>query len=208
MQRTPEWYHARMGKITASRFADVLTNPRSKSKDYSDTALSYCYELVGEILTGEPTPSFSSIATEWGIEHEPAARKMYEFASGNTAEQVAFLTHPEYKEVGASPDALIDDDGYLEIKCPITMREHVRTLATGMMPAEHMAQVQGGLWVSGRQWCDFVSYHPKFPNGSEIVIIRIDRDESFIAELEIKVLDFSQLIQRTLARITGKEVVE
>lgn len=204
MQRTPEWYMDRCGKITASCFKDVMTKPRAKSAQWSDTALSYAYEVVGERLTGEPTPSFGSQATDWGIEHEPEARDLYSLLYGNECQEVGFQVHPELSDVGASPDSLIGEDGVIEIKCPITSREHVRTLASREMPKEHLPQVQGVLWVTGRQWCDFISYHPKFPHVDiKLCVIRIERDDKYIKELEERVRVFRHMLLQLQGSIQG-----
>lgn len=97
------------------------------------------------------------------------------------------------------------EDGQIEIKCPYTFREHVRALEANEVPEDHLAQIQGQLFVTGRAWCDFISYHPQFPESANLVIIRVPRDEEAIADMEQQLLAFAELVQSMVAKITGKE---
>ena len=92
-------------------------------------------------------------------------------------------------EAGASPDGLVGDDGCLEIKCPNTAT-HLETLRTGKLPRQYQAQVQGQMWISGRQWCDFVSFDPRLPSNAQLFITRVDRDDLYIENLEQEIVEF------------------
>lgn len=174
-QGTPEWYAARAGIITASEFHTVMA--KGKEGGASVTRRKYMLRLAGEIITGEPAPEgFMSSAMERGKVMEAHARTAYRFETGADLRQVGFIKNGR---VGASPDSLIGDDGGLEIK---TAEPHVqldRLLGERRVPPEHRAQVQGTLWVTGREWWDFVSYWPKLPRFE----FRAYRDEAYIKEI-------------------------
>jgi putative phage-type endonuclease len=201
IQGSPEWLQARCGFVTASRFSDVLTDARSKSATLSKTAESYLLELLGERLSGQPVQQGESFAMRWGTENEPRARDRYEWHTGSVVTQVGFLPHATEEWVGCSPDGLVGDDGVIEIKCPLTYREHVRVLESRSCPAEHMPQVMGELWVTGRQWCDFVSYHPLMRDRHMIAVVRVERDEEYVRDLADRVCRFRDLVQERLAKV-------
>lgn len=151
-QGSAKWLQLRTGKITASRFKDVV----SKGK----TRQSYMYEIVAERLTGDSAHTFVSDAMKWGIEKEPEAREYYELVTGNSVKQVGFVEASEY--VGVSPDGLIGDDGVLEIKCPNT-KTHLSYIDNGVVPTEYFWQCVGMLAYTGMEYLDFVSYDPRLP---------------------------------------------
>lgn len=185
-QKTEAWLLDRLGHITGSRFHDVIAVGRNgKPLEARETAIT---EVTLELITGRPGAMWSSKATRWGHEHEPFARMAYEAKTRRMCQEVGFITHPRHLQVGASPDSLIDSDGGWEAKCPITPTVHLKTLLHGM-PGEHMAQVQGGMWVCDRQWWDFVSYHPAFPPEMQLYVQRIERDDKYISAMQEKVLD-------------------
>ena len=185
-QGTEAWLIERLGSVTGSRFNDIVAVGRSgKPLEARETAIT---EITLELLTGQPGAMWSSKATRWGKEHEPLARAAYEVATGEMCQEVGFITHPRHRQVGASPDSLIGAKGGWEAKCPLTPTVHLKTLLAGM-PPEHMAQVQGGMWVCEREWWDFVSYHPAFPPPMQLYVQRITRDDAYIANMENKVLD-------------------
>lgn len=186
-QRSPEWFAARLGKATGSRFGDIIAKTRS---GYAASRKNYRAELVAEILTGQVTESFTTAAMQWGIDYEPVARLQYELITGNDVEETGFWYH-NHLAAGASPDGFVNDDGLLEIKCPNTAT-HLDTLMYKKVPKQYVAQVQGQMWITGRKWCDFVSYDPRLPDNAQIFITRVERDEKFIAELEQEIIDFTQ----------------
>lgn len=158
----------------------------------------YRWQLVAERLTGQPVEGFRNAAMERGQLLEPEARQAYEAQTGNLVEQAGFLSHKEW--VGCSPDGLIDADGGLEIKCPDNPVIHVQALHGGM-PAEHMAQIQGAMWVTGRQWWDFVSFDPRMPEKLQLYTQRIKRDDAYITRLEEEVDRFLAEVEKTRAYI-------
>lgn len=184
-QRTPEWYQARMGKATASRFSDIMAKVK---KGYSASRKNYMAELVAQKLTGIVPENFTSTAMQWGIDNEPLARLEYTLVTGNETEETGLWLH-DVLPAGASPDGFVNDDGTLEIKCPNTAT-HIETLSTKKVPTQYIAQVQGQLWITERKWCDFVSFDPRLPENAQMVIIRVERDENYIHHLENEVASF------------------
>ncbi len=187
VQRSEEWYRARLGHVTGSRFHDIIAMDKSGKKPLASRKTAIV-EVTLEILTGSPGPMWTSKATNWGNEHEAEAREAYEIYAGTLCKEVGFIKHPVHRQVGCSPDHLIGNSGGGEIKCPLTPAVHLETLLHGM-PEDHMAQCQGGMWCTGAEWWDFVSYHPKFPAGMQLYVQRIDRNPAFIREMEDKILD-------------------
>lgn len=184
-QGSQEWLDMRLGKVTASKVKDVLT--KGKGSAPSKTAETYMMDLLAEILTGESKPFFENDAMRWGTETEPQARSMYELQQDVEVEEVAFIKLDEY--VGVSPDGLVGEDGLVEIKCPTTTTQLKRAL-TDDYSADYKAQIQMQLWVSGRKWCDFVSFDPRLNCDASFLIQRVERDEDYIKEMELKVNDF------------------
>lgn len=195
-QGSEEWLALRLGKVTASRFSDAMSKGRGSAP--SKTRQSYMYQLAAEILTGQPEDSYSNKYMEWGNECEPQARSMYEFDTGHEVQQVAFIEHDEY--IGVSPDGLIGDNGLLEIKCPKTTTQIERYLKGGF-PATYKAQVQGQLWVSKREWCDFVSFDPRINGDASYFKIRVERDEEYIDSLKQQVVMFAVELQNLIAKL-------
>ena len=180
-QNSPEWYAARLGIPTASRFKDIL------AKGQGITRKKYLYTLAGERLTGEQAESYTNEAMERGHALEAEARERYAFQRDAEPQLVGFMRRKVGEHwIGASPDALLGEEGLLEIK---TKAPHLQLecLDGGRLPPEHVAQVQGQLWVSGRQWCDFVSYWPKLP----LFVCRVERDDAYIAALAVEVEAFN-----------------
>jgi hypothetical protein len=135
---------------------------------------------------------YATAAMQWGTEQEPAARAAYERVTGISVEETGFIAHDTLL-AGCSPDGLVDWDGLIEIKCPYNSAVHIETLLNGM-PSEHAAQVQGQLWITGRQWCDFVSFDPRMPVELQLHVQRIQRDPGFIADLEARITIFLQQV--------------
>lgn len=203
-QGSPEWIEARLGIPTASRFKDVMTLPRSKAdRDkgaLSETAETYMCELVAELCIKKQR-IINARALEWGAAEEPKAVADYAFTSPEPVDRVGFILRDD-QLVGCSPDALVGDDGGLEIKCPENPAVHIKTLYRREMPKEHVPQVQGNMYITGRQWWDFMSYRADMPPGKDAVIIRVLRDDDYIAQLEARLNDFvSELHHRYLSII-------
>ncbi|RYF29591.1 MAG: exonuclease [Chloroflexi bacterium] len=184
-QRTDEWFKARLGKATASRFKDIMITIKSGE---AAGRKNYRAELVAERLTGTKEETWTSAAMQWGIDNEPLAALRYELLSGNEVQECGFYAHQSL-QAGASPDGLVGDDGLIEIKCPNTAT-HIDTLKRQDIPYQYYWQVMGQLWITGRKWCDFISFDPRMPENAQIFITRIERDESKIKQLEEQVTTF------------------
>lgn len=185
-QGSPEWKALRAGKVTASRVADVIARTKT---GWGASRANYMAELIAERLTGQPAPSFSNAAMQWGTDKEPEARDYYAFITGAAVEQIAFAHHPTLADSGASPDGLVGDDGLVEIKCPNTAT-HIDTLLGAVGASKYMTQMQWQMACTGRKWCDFVSYDPRMPESMQLFVKRVDRDDDLIAVLEKDVAEF------------------
>lgn len=196
-QRTEEWIQARLGKVTASRVADVMAKTKS---GYSASRKNYMAELVCERLTGAQADRFESAAMAWGTETEPLARSAYEAATGEMVEEVGFIDHPTIPNFGASPDGLVGTDGGLEIKCPNTAT-HIDTLLSGAIDSRYIYQLSTGMACTGRKWWDFVSFDPRLPDNLSYKCIRIYRDDALIAEIELEVIRFLEELEAMVKRL-------
>lgn len=182
-QGSTEWFEARAGIPTASEFSTVLA--RGKDGGASIMRAKYLRQLAGEILTGEPAPEgYSNGHMERGKLMEDDARQLYSLITDEEPQRVGFIKNGR---AGASPDSLLGDIGGLEIKTAIPAVQ-IDRLQRGTLPPEHRAQVQGCLWITGRQWWDFVSFWPRLPP----LIIRVERDEEYIAQLAKAVDAFNE----------------
>src|SRR6185312_3523841 len=186
IQGTPEWHAIRVGKVTASRAADVIAKTKS---GWGASRTNYMAELIAERLTGEPGASFTNSAMQWGTETEPLARAAYEFRADCEVAQVGFVHHPEIKMAGASPDGLIGSDGLIEIKCPNTAT-HIDTLLGQKVPEKYVTQMQFQMACADRAWCDFVSFDPSLPEEMRVFVQRVTRDQEAIDYLEKEVKAF------------------
>lgn len=185
-QRTDEWFTARLGKVTASRVADVMAKTKT---GYSASRENYMAQLVVERLTQTKAESFTNAAMLHGIEQEPFARAAYEAAQGVMVEEVGFMSHPDIEMAGASPDGLVGDDGMVEIKCPNTAGM-IEALLTQKVPAKYFAQMQMQIACAGRQWCDYVVFDPRMPVKAQLFVKRVPRDDVFIKEMETEIVKF------------------
>ncbi len=207
-QGSPEWFLSRTGKFTGSKFADVLARKKQSKDDIASgkkpeklKAYYDCvWQVVVERLTGITPDEIGAAALRWGKDVEPYAREAYELETGVLVEQTGFIIHPEYAFAGCSPDGLIGSDGALEIKCPKDPAIHLQRFISGI-EKDHLPQVQGGLWVTGRKWWDFVSYDPRMPRKHRFFLVRVERDETFISNLESAVLEAEAAVVRILGEL-------
>lgn len=182
-QGSAQWLAARAGHVTASRLKDVMAKGKSGE---AAVRRGYRVQLVTERLTGLPQETYKNAAMEHGTETEPQARMAYEAITGRMVFEKGFIKHPEIDWLGASPDGLVDDVGGVEIKCPYNSAVHVETLSAGM-PREHMAQVQGCMWVTGRKWWDFISFDPRMPAHLRLYVQRIESSTDYINDMKTEV---------------------
>ena len=182
-QRSEEWFAARLGKVTASRVADVIAKTKS---GYSTSRDNYMAQLVCERLTGKQGESFTNSAMQWGTETEPLARSAYEASTDIMVEELGFVLHPKIEQAGASPDGLVGLFGMLEIKCPNTAT-HIEALLTETVPTKYITQMQWQMACAQRQWCDFVSFDPRIRQDLQLFVKRVEFDASYVAMLEEEV---------------------
>ena len=161
-------------------------------------------QLCVERLIQQPAGHFVNAAMQWGIDQESQARMAYEARTGAIVEEVGFIHHPALEWVGGSPDGTVAEDGLVEFKCPFEPAVHVETLMAGAMPEEHRPQVQGLLWITARQFCDFVSYDPRMPKGLDLFVHRVQRDDKYIASLETEIRAFLGEVDSTLDAMLEK----
>lgn len=199
-QGDQDWHNARGGSATGSRFKDILPG---KSKKYLKAREDYKFELVAERLTGEPIYKNIGSNGQWGVDIEYYARIAYEAATGFIVRESEFIPHPNIKNAGVSPDGLINTNGGVEIKSRVSIADHLKTFITKEIPEGHIPQVQGSIWVTDREWWDFASYNPYFPEKMRLVIIRIDRDNEYIANLKKEVIKFLSEVDAILKTIPG-----
>lgn len=196
-QGSEEWLQARVGVLTASRFRDACDT--LKSGKPSQAAIDYAYDLASEIAGGTAAgSSFTTAPMRRGTELEPLARAAYEGKSGYLVDECGLILS-DCGRYGFSPDGMINDDGLVEIKCPANSRKKVEMWVTGDV-SEYIHQMQGGMWLTGRQWCDFVMFDPALaPVSKHLYIKRIDRDESFIADMQANLEAFLSTVDRHVA---------
>src|SRR5688572_7107518 len=198
-QRDGAWLQARCGMATASRFRDVTARTKSGP---AAARRNYLVELATERMTKQAASTFVSSAMQWGTEQEPGAKILYARQMDVEIDEVGFCRHDKL-QAGASPDGLVDWDGLIEIKCPYQSANHIETWLFGM-PSEHMAQVQGQLWITGRQWCDFVSYDCRMPEDLQLYVQRIPRDDVYIDSLQQQVADFLGEVDGLVSTLMGR----
>jgi len=171
-QGSEKWLQLRRGVATASNFSKIVTTKGKISEQLRD----YAFQLVSETITDLQDESYKSADMQRGNDLEPDARNAYQQHTLSLVKEVGFMKNDFY---GYSPDGLVGDDGLVEFKCP-NQKTHTKYLYNNKLPTEYVAQVQGGLYVSGRKWCDFVSFHPNFIADKKLFLIRVYRDDEFI----------------------------
>lgn len=175
-QRSDEWYRLRLGVATASDFNKLITPGGKPAK--GDTTRAYMYRLISQrlIQRDEDAMIVPTLAMERGAVMEADAVDFYHLM-GEESKPVGFVL-ADNGLYGCSPDRLVGEDGILEIKCP-TAAVHTGYLDRGEIEESYWPQVQGQLYVTGRKWSDWMSYHPEI----RPVIVRTERDEDYISKL-------------------------
>ena len=201
-QGTEEWHVARLGKVTGSNFHKVMTGGK--------TAETYKHELVCQRLTKLRPPDIKAAAIDWGHDKEPEARLAYSLkmlserddVDLSIVEEDGFVLSTAHDGIGCSVDGLVGSDGLIEIKCPFTSKNHYRTLVSKAVPREYKWQVYGNMWVTEREWCDFISFDPRFPPHLQCSVVRVDRDDEIMGDMAKKLIDFATDVETLVDDLT------
>ena len=196
-QGSDEWFASRLGKVTASKVADIVAKTKT---GYSTSRANYMAQLVVERLTGVKADSFTNAAMEWGTQTEPLARASYELKTGVMVDEVPLIDHPVIPMSGASPDGLVGEDGMLEIKCPNTAT-HIDTMLSGEADKRYINQMMWQMACTGRKWVDFVSFDPRMPDNLQLFIKRVERNDEQISELEAEVVKFLLEVEEKVEKL-------
>jgi hypothetical protein len=191
-QGTPEWHDMRRGVLTSTAIRTLIT-PTGKLAD-NDKTRAHVYEVAAQRITGRTEDGFQSFDMMRGHVEEILARDLYS-QHYNPVTECGFITNDSLGfAVGYSPDGLVGDDGLIEIKSA-KAKIQVQRIVDGGIPTEHMAQVQTGLWVTGRKWCDFISYS----NGMEMMVVRVNADSAYHAMIEQAAQAFEGRVSEIIA---------
>jgi exodeoxyribonuclease (lambda-induced) len=203
-QRSPEWYAARLGVITASSADRIVTiNGTTKKMTSSPYKKQYLYKLIAEIMTGQPEVIQVTPPMQRGIDLEGAARDRYIEETGNDVKEVGFCKPLWNLGIGCSPDGLIGDDGMLELKCPGGIY-HTQYMLEGPK-REYIIQMQFQMMCSGRKWCDFGTYNPDFKSkDAQFGHIRIERNEDMIGIMKKQISSLQKDV-REFIKLYGGE---
>ena len=199
IQGSPEWFSARVGKLTASRLGDLMRVTRYGESTYK-TRLRM--ELAIERITGKSASSVvMNQAMRDGVEREPDARKLFEAITGKEVALCGSFDHPEIVNTSASPDGLLrDENAVLELKCP-THATHATNLMSDKMPKNYEYQVQWQIACTESDFAYFASYHPDFPKDLRLKYVRVERDDEVIKSLEEAVRQFDIEIEDLIIKI-------
>jgi putative phage-type endonuclease len=196
-QGSQDWLQARVGRLTASRYTDVLAKPETAAYR------GYLLQIVTERLTQQSQESgFVNEAMQWGTDTEPLARAAYEVDTGDVVTECGLILRDDW--IAGSPDGLIGDEGLIEIKCPRSTT-HIDWIDAGGLPAKHKPQVQGLLLVTGRKWAHFCSYDPRMPPHLRLWWILVKADEKYQSMLLERLLAFRAEAEKMIARLTGDD---
>jgi putative phage-type endonuclease len=204
VQGSEAWFQSRMGKVTASRVADVIAKTKT---GYSASRDNYMAQLVCERMTNTVAESFTNSAMQWGTETEPLARAAYEAHADVLVDEVAMINHPTIEAAGASPDGLVGEVGQLEIKCPNTAT-HIDTLLTQTVQGKYNTQMQWQMACTGREWCDFASFDPRLPKELQLFVKRVSRDNAYITMLEKEVIEFIIELESKIKKLNELKVTK
>lgn len=200
-QESADWMAARAGAFTASRSADLMARTKSGPSASRGNLLAL---LAVERLTGQCVETYTNGAMQRGIELEAEARDAYSFARGVAVDECGFVPCESlFIPCGCSPDGLIGGDGLLEIKCPASMAKHLDALRTGAHAKEYRWQLQHQLMVTGRAWVDAVSYDPRFPEGLQLAVTRVERDEAAIKDLVEAIIEANAEVEAMVRELNN-----
>lgn len=195
-----EWLQKRAGRITCSRFGDLIGEGREKGAVFTQTGYSYLRLLVAEYLGS--WYSVSASALKWGTENESIAIDEYRARTGYLVDSRPFQYFAYNAWIGGTPDGIVGTDGCIEVKCPYDPSVHVRTLLSREVPKEYDWQTVGHLLVTGRSWCDFISYDPRMQSPQNMVVIRVERDEARIDFLKSRLMLAVETLEKMIVEAT------
>lgn len=198
-QRSPEWFAIRIGKLTGSRCDDALATTKSGESAYRKKLK---LEILSERLTGLATVIPESPAMRWGTENEGVARLKFASVTGLQVEEDSFIEHPILKDFGCSPDGLTSDGGLVEIKCPQGPK-HIENFLADKIPKEYIPQLLAQISCTGRKFVYWVSFHPMFPERSQIKIIKFQPTQEEIDEFESQIYEFLEEVNEMERRLRG-----
>ena len=191
IQGSLEWHLLRCGSLGASRAKDAIAGGEGKVRK------TLAYQLASERITGIKAETYTNSNMQWGIETEPEARRFFEFEKDVTVQEVGLVTNDKYPGLHCSPDGLVGEDEGYEVKCPLAAT-HVKYLVENRLPPEYKCQVHFSLMITERKIWWFSSYHPAF---HKQLIIPVERDEKYIAELQSKLESFMAELKEILTKI-------
>jgi hypothetical protein len=196
-QRTTEWYDARLGKFTASRFSELMAKPAVKSSKWSKSSINYIQDLALQLFLKKSSSRSDNDATRWGMRNEEKALTEFSNASGFIIKESGFLLHPEFPEVGATPDAIIIENDHsneiilAQVKCPYSQKNHLKysskildAMTLKKYKSAYHWQIQGEIWVAGASHSYFVSFDPRQNGRQRLHFVKIERDQKAIDALE------------------------
>lgn len=195
-QRSPEWFAARAGVITASRVADLMARTKTGPSASRKNMITL---LAVERLTGQCVETYTNAAMQRGVDMEAEALDAYAFEMGVSVDAVDFVKSAQFANVGCSPDGIVGDVGLVEVKCPAAMAKHVEALQSSAHAEEYRWQLQMQLLVTGREWVDAVSYDPRFPAGLQLAIRRVFVDAEDHEALKAEIVKADAEIEAMVA---------
>ena len=197
-QGTPEWHQIRLGKVSASRMAELLA--KTKTGAFAASRAKYMAQLLCERMTGEPTEFFTSQAMQRGVDVEPVARAAYEAENLTSVEQVAWVEHPTIPFSGCSPDGLVGEHGLIEIKCK-EIHNHLDSILNDRIDPDHQTQMMWQMACTGRKWCDYVCFDDRAPEGLQLFIKRLERNDELIQKMEDEVRTFLKDLESMIQKL-------
>jgi hypothetical protein len=200
-QGTPEWHRMRAGVITASRVHDIIKKGRAKGS-YSAARQTYMNELIAQVCTGLLPDQLTAKQVAWGHENEPKALALYDPFEDKQINQIAFVYGLDMR-CGVSPDALVNDNGGLEIKCPWTTSQYIDQLLGGEPKPEYLTQMQYSMWLTGREYWDFANYDPRMKK-SNIHVVKHEPDLELFKVFGEEIPKFIEDMDKKLADIGFK----
>ena len=202
-QGSDEWRIAKLGHVSGSNIATVMQKGRGDAP--SKSRQSFVEKIVAERYSQKiEEGGYTNEYMEWGTQTEPQARQAYEVAYNIFVDKTGFWRHPTIKWLGCSPDGLVGNDGLIEIKCPKTST-HLNYVLNDEIPSAYYLQMQCQMWVTNREWCDFVSFDPRIPEKNRLFVKRCHRSNDTIADMELAVLVFLAEVETRLNILSGEK---